>query len=80
MVSGPAGCPMPTWAIHSVMAMATVMPCIGIGVGYCLNETKECFQMQSLLTLISGLLDNTEMQCKVEAVAEVVVGWTRARA
>ncbi|CAD7954396.1 unnamed protein product, partial [Amoebophrya sp. A120] len=45
-------------------AMAAVtMPRLDTGTGDYLNEMKEHFQMQCLLSLVFELIDNTEMKC-----------------
>ncbi|CAJ1396873.1 unnamed protein product [Effrenium voratum] len=49
--------------LKDFFAMATVMVRLDSNVGDYLNEIKEHFQMQCLLSLVSELIDNTESKC-----------------
>lgn len=49
--------------LKDFFAMATVMVRLDSNVGDYLNEIKEHFQMQCLLSLVSELIDNTEAKC-----------------
>ncbi|CAD7939071.1 unnamed protein product [Amoebophrya sp. A25] len=50
--------------LRDFFAMAAVtMPRLDTGTGDYLNEMKEHFQMQCLLSLVFELIDNTEMKC-----------------
>ncbi|CAD7941439.1 unnamed protein product [Amoebophrya sp. A120] len=50
--------------LKDFFAMAAVtMPRLDTGTGDYLNEMKEHFQMQCLLSLVFELIDNTEMKC-----------------
>ncbi|CAE7211087.1 ODA4 [Symbiodinium pilosum] len=49
--------------LKDFFAMATVMVRLDSNMGDYLNEIKEHFQMQCLLSLVSELIDNTESKC-----------------
>ncbi|CAE8644925.1 unnamed protein product [Polarella glacialis] len=49
--------------LKDFFAMATVMVRLDTNMGDYLNEIKEHFQMQCLLSLVSELIDNTEAKC-----------------
>ncbi|CAE7326731.1 ODA4, partial [Symbiodinium necroappetens] len=49
--------------LKDFFAMATVMVRLDSNMGDYLNEIKEHFQMQCLLSMVSELIDNTETKC-----------------
>eukprot|EP00929_Paragymnodinium_shiwhaense_P077084 TRINITY_DN3967_c0_g3_i3.p1 TRINITY_DN3967_c0_g3~~TRINITY_DN3967_c0_g3_i3.p1 ORF type:complete len:4541 (+),score=1544.66 TRINITY_DN3967_c0_g3_i3:127-13749(+) len=49
--------------LRDFFAMSTMMQRLDSGTGDYLNEIREHFQVQCLLSLVSELIDNTELEC-----------------